>query len=121
MIELCAWDEARPMLAETLDGGADRIEWEVGEGLAHPWRLHGGTAYMLTRLEQRDTGPELVIIAAKGRGLAAAMPEMQRRAARQGIASMRFHTARGDGLGRLAGRYGFTEAERVYRVTFDGQ
>lgn len=115
LIERCPWAEARPALEGTLGEGEQEIEQEVSDGLAVAWRIEGGAAYLLTRLECTDHGDELVIVCGKGRGVADAMPEIQRRARAQGIASMRFHTPNA-ALGRLAGRYGFQEAERVYRA-----
>lgn len=115
LIERCPWGEARPGLVGTFGDDELELEREVADGLAHCWRLEDGSAYLLTRLEIAPQGDELVIICAKGRGVADAMPAIQQRARELGIGSIRFHTPT-PALGRLAGRYGFAEVERVYRV-----
>jgi len=116
VIERCAWSEARPALGETITPGAHGIDLEVQRNQAQPWRIDGGRAYMLTRLEATDAGPELVIIAARGVGVDRVMRQLQETARQQGIQSMRLHTRHGRAFARLIGRYGFREAERVYRV-----
>lgn len=116
MIEPCTWSEARPALGETLEPAAAALDVEVREGRAHPWKVLDGRLYMLTRVEHTDHGPELVIIACKGRDLTEAIEAIKARATQLGIASVRFHTAHGDAFTRLAARYGFREVERIHRV-----
>ncbi len=115
MIEPCPWSEARPRLGDTIEPGAAEIDEEIATGQARAWRVFGGRLYMVTRVECGTNGQELVIIAARGRDMVRAIDEIKRRAASRGIKSVRFHT-QSAAFGRLAQRYGFSEAERVYRV-----
>jgi len=73
-----------------------------------------GCAFVL-----RAEGSEMVIVCGEGRGAVAAAAILKQKAIERGYKTVRFHTSR-PALQRLLKKYGFFEAERVYRTVLDG-
>lgn len=93
---------------------------EIRQGISEAWRVNDGAAWMVTRIERTQAGKELVIVCLEGRGFDVIAPGIIELAKRGGFQSIRAHAQR-RGLFRMYERHGLTEAERVYRVTFDGR
>ncbi len=98
-------------------GGHD-FGGEIQQGIAELWRINGGAAWMITRVE----GSELVVCCLAGRDLLPVCAVLYRAASLRGLSSIRFHTGR-RGLARLVNRGGYGASveeirpgERVYRV-----
>ena len=87
-------------------GGADLniIGQEVIDNVSEAWEIDG-CGFVITRLEQTDFGPELVLVAGEGRGGMQVVPALQRVASRVG-ATMRIHSER-NGMGRYLRPLGF--------------
>lgn len=101
-------DEDREILAPALGDDADAVAAEVEAGAARLLVYPDGSRIVL-RLE----GDELVVVAGAGGDAMGKVGELCEMADSRGW-SVRFHTKR-PALGRLLGRLGFHESERVYR------
>lgn len=109
--EKVGWtDEAERGLSETFGFDREAIIEGVQAGTLECWRINGGKAWMVTRIEQR----ELVVCCLQGSGLARLAPVIYRIAQRNGLRAIRFYTRR-PGLARMLKRYGFVAAETMYR------
>lgn len=93
---------------------------EIRQGIAEGWRVNGGEAWMVTRIEHTPHGRELVVVCFEGRNLAGITPQIIERARVAGMASVRAHTNR-PGCARIYERSGAVEVERVYRVELHGR
>lgn len=108
--------ELRVGLGDTLRDDGEAIAADVIEGRATGWRIDGGRAYLVVRMEQYGTRRECVVVAARGRGLLDVTPVIFDAARAAGCARVRWHTQR-PGLARLvAKQHDVTEIERVYSV-----
>lgn len=104
-------DDDIATLAPAMGGDADLIVAEVEAGAAKLLAYPDGSR-IVVRLETGEPS-ELVIVAGAGCGALEKVEALASMADRQGW-SVRFHTRR-PALGRLLGRLGFIESERVYR------
>lgn len=88
------------------------IAKDIADGRAELLQL--GDVALVMRVEDYPEGREVVIVCAEGKGLAQHMQRLIDAAARIGAKSVRFHTS-DPRLGQAARRWGYKEAQRIYR------
>jgi len=107
--------QARDYIATAAGPDLPEILAEVEQGQAEAWRIDGGKAYMVTRIESGTQGHELVVVCFEGRSLRQYAEHIIDKARAAGCGSIRYHTDR-PGMGRMLERFGFEVAETVYRA-----
>lgn len=114
--ERVSWSrEALDALAAALPTADDRhvIACQVLDGICRLWKIDGGKAWMVTRVE--NPGPELVIVAYQGERCREVMGIVHAEATRQSIRNLRFHTPY-PWLIRMFSDYDLEPMEYVIRV-----
>lgn len=118
MIRLEPWsDFAQRALARVEGLGIVDIQHEVEQGISQLWHCidpaDGSGGYVVTRLEQRPSGREWVLVAGVGRGFHKFVQIFIAAAAEAGV-SIRAHVHR-RGMVRMYDRVGFQVSEYVLR------
>lgn len=109
-------DQAEAALGDLIDGDRQAVLEDLEDGRAELWRARGPgyEGWLITRVEaMRDGGRELVLIAGRGRGMAAVMLVLREAARRSGCRRIRAHSHR-PGYARFVAGLGFREVERVF-------
>jgi hypothetical protein len=107
-----AWcEELEAGLSQTFAGDRDAIVEGVNGGWLEAYRLWGGEAYMVTRVERGV----LTCCCYQGARVREAMRWMRAQCLRLGLSSIVFFTAR-PGLARLLGEFSPQLEQSVYRV-----
>lgn len=119
-LERVSADEIGASIARAAGDDLPEILNEIRQGIAEAWKVDGGTAWMVTRIERHDGGRELVVVCLEGAGLDHLAPQIIEQARIGGIASIRVHSSR-PGMGRMLARHGLREVERIYRVAIHGR
>ena len=118
MIRLEPWNDFAERAIARIEGACVvDIRREVQIGRSQLWhcsrnRKHG---YVVTRLEQRESGREWVLVAGVGKGFHEFVPFFIAAAAQVGL-PLRAHVSR-PGLVRMYARHGFRVSEQVVRKT----
>lgn len=106
--------ETLEKLRYALRGDEVEITRQIRSGKAQFFNIEG--CYLVTRIEGKSWGDELVIMVAAGDNLLTAARVIIKQAREQGVKSIRFHTQR-PALQRLLNKLlAFEEAERIYRA-----
>jgi len=117
-----AWDaEAAAALGDLIDGDREAVLADLAAGRAELWRVRGPgyAGWLITRVEaMRDGTLELVLVAGRGRGMAAAMPHLVEAARATGCRRIRAHSHR-PGYGRFVAAMGFRLLEQVFVLDLD--
>jgi hypothetical protein len=117
MIRLEPWNDfAERALARVEGLGIVDIQREVEEGISQLWHCtdpDGSGGYVVTRLEQRPSGREWVLVAGVGRGFHKFAPLFVNAAEEAGV-QVRAHVHR-RGMVRMYDRIGFEVSEYVLR------
>lgn len=117
MIRLEPWNDFAERALERVEGlGIVDVKREVVEGVSQLWHCtdaDGSNGYVVTRLEQRESGREWVWLAGVGRGFYKFVPFFLE-AARQAGVPIRAHVNR-PGMVRMYDRIGFRVSEYVLR------
>jgi len=121
--KLPAWtDAAAHALRDALDGDAAELARQVDAGIAelYRWDTAAGPCWLLHRVDHlADQRPELVLCCIQGRGAGEVMPLVLDAAARQGLAGVRFQSAR-RGAARFARRWGFAPVATLFYRALGG-
>lgn len=117
MIRLEPWNDFAERSLARIEGlGVVDIQREVEEGVSQLWHCSdadGGNGYVVTRLEQRDSGREWVFVAGVGRGFYKFVQHFIEAARAAGL-PIRAHVNR-RGMVRMYDRIGFRVSEYVLR------
>lgn len=116
-LEAVTAEEIGERIARAAGADLQEILVEIRQGRAEAWKVDGGMAWMVTRIERHATGRELVVMCLEGAGLHTLVPQIIERARGYGMTGIRAHSSR-PGMGRMLARHGLGEVERVYRVVF---
>lgn len=108
--------------ARATPGDLEQYQRQVEQGTAQLWRLTGETdSYLLTRVEEYPNGEsEFVLVAGTGNNSKAVIAWAMELAKKHGLPTMRTHITR-PGLQRICESLGWHEAERVMRISTNGQ
>jgi hypothetical protein len=104
-------EEADAGLCETFGHDYDALRKGVEAGSLELWRLWGGEAWAITRVEAGT----LTCCCYQGRDARAWMHWLMTQGRRMGLTAIVFYTKR-RGLARMFKEYGFLEQETVYRA-----
>lgn len=107
--EKVTFQTALPHLVASIGVDGEALEVECNSGLAQCWKLQGGRAYMLVRIENK----ELVICCFEGSNLAKIAGFIISAAKSNGFKSIRFHTKR-PALAKLINQH-FEHVEHVFK------
>lgn len=117
MIRLEPWNDFAERALVRVEGlGIVDVKREVEEGISQLWHCtgdDGSGGYVVTRLEQRPSGREWVLVAGVGRGFRQFAP-LFLNAAREAGVRIRAHVNR-PGMVRMYDRLGFHISEYVLR------
>lgn len=106
--------EVNEKMRYAMRGDEVEITRQIRSGTAQAFNIEG--CYLVTRIEGKRWGDELVVMVAAGENLLPAAQAIISQCQKQGIASIRFHTQR-PALQRLLKKLmNFEEVERIYRV-----
>ena len=98
-------------------------QWKAdqADNRSHLWEFSGeAEGYLVTRVEQTDTGLEMVLVAATGKNARPVIRWAMELARKHGFESIRTHITR-PGLQRIYEAEGWTERERILEVRPNGR
>ncbi len=109
-------DEAERALNIALQGCEQLYQRQVDTGTAELWQIDNHS-FAVTRIESNQYEQlEMVVCLYQGKGLNSFVKHLIERVMSSDISIIRFHT-QSAGLGRwMVNQFGFSEAERVYKL-----